>query len=133
MLSEIKGSLMHDLLKKYRAEDEYRFEAEGCFITEVSNSAADTEVSIVRARVTPGATTAWHVLANTTERYVVLAGRGIAELGGKSPAELNVGDVLIIPPDCPQRIRNVTDEDLIFLAICSPAFKSSNYRAWQED
>ncbi|MBI5752573.1 MAG: hypothetical protein HZA59_10585 [Hydrogenophilales bacterium] len=39
---------------------------EGCFITELSNSDADPEVSIAQARVPAGVTTRWHRLNGTT-------------------------------------------------------------------
>lgn len=100
---------------------------EGCFITELSNSAEDAEVSIARARVKPGVTTRWHRLINTTERYVILEGKGRAEIGNLPATEVVAGDVVLIPPLCRQRISNTGSEDLIFLAICSPRFTSHAY------
>jgi len=40
---------------------------------------------------------------------------------------VTLGDTVIIPPQCPQRIENTGTEDLIFLAICTPPFKGENY------
>jgi oxalate decarboxylase/phosphoglucose isomerase-like protein (cupin superfamily) len=37
------------------------------------------------------------------------------------------GDVVLIPPGCRQRISNVGNEDLIFLAICTPRFRDEAY------
>lgn len=105
--------------------DEYWFR-EGCFITEWSNSGADPELSVARARVEPGRTTRWHRLDAITERYVMLEGRGRAEVGDEI-VEVIPGDVVIIPPGQPQRIANTGDTDLVFLAVCTPRFEPSNY------
>ena len=113
-------------IKKCDLSSEYFF-AEGCFITELSNSDEDSNVSIARARVEPGTTTKWHYLRETTERYVILEGMGKVEIGDLVPKEVNVGDVVIIPPDERQRISNIGDGNLIFLAICSPRFDEAKY------
>ena len=107
--------------------DEYWFR-EGCHITELSNSEADEAVSVARVRLPPEGQTRWHALVDTVERYVLLAGRGEVELGDAAPVPVRAHDVVIIPPDCPQRIANVGEETLEFLAICSPRFEEHNYR-----
>ncbi len=101
--------------------------AEGCFITELSNSADDPAVSIARARVEPGVTTRRHRLQGITERYFIISGKGRVEIGDLPPQEVNSGDVVLIPPMCPQRIANIGKEDLIFLAICSPRYTQDVY------
>jgi len=106
-------------------QDEYWFR-EGCFITEWSNSDADPDVSIARARVQPGRTTRWHRLDEITERYVILDGRGRAEVGDRA-RDVLPGDVVVIAPGLAQRITNTGDADLIFLAICTPRFRPENY------
>ena len=113
-------------IKKCDLSQEYYF-AEGCFITELSNTADDPQVSIARARVEPGKTTKWHYLRGVTERYVILEGVGRVEVGNLEPQEVSVGDVVIIPPQERQRISNVGEDDLIFLAICSPRFDEIIY------
>ena len=82
-----------------------------------------------RARLEPGKTTRWHRLAGTVERYVIVQGRGRAEIGSLPPAEVSAGDVVLIPPGCRQRITNTGTDDLIFLAICTPRF---SYDAYQD-
>ena len=106
---------------------EYFFESEGCYITELSNSDADPALSIARARVEPGVTTAWHRLRDTTERYCILSGTGIVELGEQPPRSVAAGDVVIIAPQQWQRITNTGVDDLVFLAICTPRFEEKNY------
>ena len=106
---------------------EFYFDSEGCYITELLNSKADPELSIARARVHPGVATSWHRLINTTERYCILSGAGVVEVGDSAPREVAPGDVVIIPPMERQRITNNGKEDLVFLAICTPRFNVKNY------
>ncbi len=108
--------------------DEFFFEQEGIYITELSNSCHDPEVSIAKARVECGVTTSWHKLANTTERYCILSGRGLVEIGDAPARIVAAGDVVIIPPMVRQRITNTGKDELIFLAICSPRFEIENYK-----
>lgn len=110
-----------------QAPQEYYFESEGCYITELSNSETDPDLSIAKARVTAGVTTAWHRLKNTTERYCILSGVGSVEVGDDQPKEVRAGDVVIIPPMVRQRITNIGEEDLIFLALCTPRFLFEHY------
>ena len=110
--------------------DEYWFR-EGCYITEWSNSDADPDVSIARARVGAGRTTRWHRLDAITERYVILEGHGRAEVGDEA-RDVQPGDVVVIAPSLAQRITNTGSTDLIFLAICTPRFRPENYSKIQE-
>lgn len=100
---------------------------EQCYIIELSNTPDDPDVSIARARVAPHVTTRWHRLVGTTERYVIIDGRGRVEVGSLPPQEVGAGDVVLIPPSCPQRIANIGQGDLVFLAICTPRFKQAAY------
>ena len=117
---------MSDTIHRLDLSKEYFFE-EGCHIIEVVNSPADEDVSIARARVEPEQQTRWHYLEHTTERYVILEGRGLVEVGSEAPTAVGQGDVVIIPPNTRQRIKNTGAGDLIFLAICSPRFRPENY------
>lgn len=100
---------------------------ERCFIVELSNTPDDPAVSIARARVAPGVTTRWHRVRETAERYVILEGRGRVEIGSLPPQDVGPGDVVLIPPSCPQRIANTGAGDLIFLAVCTPRFTNEAY------
>jgi len=100
---------------------------EKCYIIEMSNPDDDPDASIARARVEPGVTTRWHRLVGITERYVLLEGSALVEVGNLSPQELSVGDVVLIPPSCRQRITNLGKTDLLFLAICTPRFRTEMY------
>lgn len=117
---------MNKHIKRLELEREYYFK-EGCHIIEVSNSDSDTEVSIARARVEVGKQTQWHHLQDTTERYFILEGKGLVEIGDEAATQVGKGDVVIIPAGVRQRIGNTGDHDLIFLAICTPPFRAENY------
>jgi len=105
---------------------EYFFD-EGCFINEWWNHSEDEALSIARARVVPGETTHWHYLRNSVERYVILSGEGVVEVGELAPSTVKPGDVVVIPADVRQRIHNRGSEDLVFLALCTPRFQPENY------
>ncbi len=111
---------------------EYWFE-EGCHILELANSSADPDVSIARVRVGAGQSTRWHTLNATTERYVILSGEGMVEIGKDLRETVTSGVVVRIPAGTPQRIRNCGTEDLVFLAICSPRFTPECYSATEPD
>ena len=117
---------MKSQIIKSKEADEYYFD-EGCFILELSNSPADPNVSIARARVKAGVTTKLHRLKGVVERYVILSGMGKVEVAESEPQQVSVGDVVVIPSLCPQRITNIGTEDLVFLAICTPRFTQNIY------
>ncbi len=100
---------------------------ERCSILEMSNSSDDEALSIARARVMPGISTAWHRVRDTAERYVILAGEARVEVEGLDARQVIAGDVVLIPPGARQRIANTGPVDLVFLALCTPRFRASNY------
>src|SRR5438046_7320325 len=103
------------------------YTSEGCFITELSNTPDDPAVSIARARVQPGVTTRWHRVRDTAERFLILEGRGRAEIGNLEGKDVVAGDVVFIPPSSRQRITNTGAGDLVFLAVCTPRFTTEAY------
>jgi mannose-6-phosphate isomerase-like protein (cupin superfamily) len=113
-------------IKRFEPGAEF-YTAEGCFINEVSNSPEDPGLSIARSRVPLGVTTRWHRVNGTSERYVILEGKGRVEVGNLSPQEVGPGDVVLVPPSCRQRIANIGEAELIFLAICTPRFVQEAY------
>ena len=118
---------MRPCVKKYFLADEYYID-EGCYITEISNSEDDPGISIARARVELGVTTRLHQLLGTIERYVILQGEGLVEVGDLSPQVVRASDVVLIPSECSQKITNTGPSDLIFLVICTPRFEKSCYQ-----
>lgn len=103
------------------------YTSERCHIIEVSNSPNDEEASIARARVEPGVTTEWHKLDGITERYLIISGSGVVEVGDLLPAQVKPGDIVVIPASTPQRITNVGADDLLFYAVCTPRFVPEAY------
>ena len=103
------------------------FTAERCHINELSNTVIDPAESIAEARVEPGITTQWHALQGTVERYVILEGEALVEVGELPPTKVGPGAVALIPAGCRQRITNIGTQDLVFLAICSPRFVPQHY------
>lgn len=118
---------MKETIRPFQPEKEY-YISEGCHIIEMLQAEDDKHLSIARARVQPGVTTRWHHLLGTTERYVILEGRGLVEVGDLPPQEIAAGDVVLIPPNCRQRISNTGRDSLLFLAICTPPFRPENYQ-----
>jgi mannose-6-phosphate isomerase-like protein (cupin superfamily) len=102
---------------------------ERCFIVEICNQDVYPALSIARARVEPGVTTAWHTVEGTVERYLIAGGRGRVWVGELPPEEVGPGDVVTIEAGVRQRITNIGDRDLIFFCVCTPRFEQNNYRA----
>jgi mannose-6-phosphate isomerase-like protein (cupin superfamily) len=102
------------------------FTDERCHIL-VTDAIDDDTVSIARARVEPGVTTAWHSLTGVDERYVMISGSGLVEVGDGDPARVGPGEVVAIPAGVRQRITNTGPDDLVFLCICSPPFTPECY------
>ena len=113
---------------RYAPEREFHTD-ELCHITELANTPDDEALSVALARVAPGITTRWHRLRDTAERYVMIAGRGVVEVDGLAPCAVGPHDVVVIPPGCRQRIRNVGDGELLFYALCTPRFRAEAYEA----
>lgn len=102
---------------------------ERCYILEIANDSGDEFVSIARARVEAGVSTALHRLKGVSERYVIVAGVGRVEVSERDPVEVAAGDVVRIPPDIPQRITNIGASDLIFYCVCTPPFNLNCYES----
>lgn len=123
---------MKEAIKVFDSNAEF-YTTEKCYINELSNIPEDPDVSIAKARVAPGVTTNWHRLKGITERYVILEGNGLVEIGALPKRALQPGDVVLIPPMCRQRITNTGSQDLLFLAICTPRFLVDCYEDIEAD
>jgi mannose-6-phosphate isomerase-like protein (cupin superfamily) len=94
---------------------------------ETWNREEDPTVSVARARVGVGITTRRHRLHDTVERYLILSGSGEVEVGDLPAQLVGPGDLVYVPPGCPQRIANMGAADLVFLAVCTPRFVPDAY------
>ena len=110
-----------------QSEIEEYYTDERCFIRELLDNEQDPGLSFALARVEPGVTTALHSLRGTSERYVVISGRGSVEVGTLPPTAVGPGDLVLKPPDTPQRITNDGSEDLVFCCVCAPGFTPRVY------
>jgi mannose-6-phosphate isomerase-like protein (cupin superfamily) len=115
-----------ETIHRFKPESEFYTE-ERCYIAELANTPSDEACSIARARVEPGVTTCLHAVLDTVERYVILQGEGEVAIGDNPAALVGPLDVVRIPKNASQRIRNVGQSDLIFLAICTPRFRQEAY------
>lgn len=118
---------MNEVVQRSDEEREFYFR-EGCYVLEMLNDPSHPELSIARARVKGGGTTRPHRLRDTWERYVIQCGAGRVFLGGDDEGvPVGPGDVVLIAPGQTQSIRNEGEEDLVFLALCTPRFRPENY------
>ena len=99
---------------------------ERCYIAELLNHCSSPEVSLARARVTPGVTTQLHALS-VAEWYVIESGEGTVRVGDTAPRHVARGDVVTIPAGVAQQITNDGTEDLCFLCVCVPRFTATCY------
>jgi mannose-6-phosphate isomerase-like protein (cupin superfamily) len=104
-----------------------------CYICVFLSLEEDADCSIVRARVAPGVTTQLHALRGIDERYVILEGEGLVEVGDADPAPVRPLDVVAIPAGTSQRITSVGTADLIFLCVCTPRFREETYVSAESD
>ena len=118
----MKSTVSHDPVDEFHT-------AERCHIRERWNHWQDPDCSIAEARVEPGVTTAWHWLDGVVERYRMISGQGLVEVGDLPPTVVKVGDVVVIPAGVRQRISNTGDRDLIFDCICTPRFTPGCYHS----
>jgi mannose-6-phosphate isomerase-like protein (cupin superfamily) len=80
-----------------------------------------TSYSLAHARVKPGEITYAHKL-KSSEVYYLLEGEGEMYIDNEKEKVL-AGQVIYIPPNSVQRIKNTGRSDLIFLCIVDPAWK----------
>ena len=106
---------------------------ERCSIIEILNDEVNPDLSIARCRVKPGVTTELHSLEGTKEIYLVEEGCGMMDDGACMPFRVNPGDSIVIPPDYPQRIKNIGEVDLVFKVVCTPRFKPACYTPLEEN
>ena len=88
---------------------------------------SDDKVSIARARVKSGVTTAAHHLKEATEIYLITSGHGKVFVGDLQPTEVSAGDVVVIPAGISQKITNIGKKDLVFHCISTPRFTAECY------
>ena len=82
--------------------------------------------SLAYARLKPGQISLAHRL-KSSEVYYMLQGKGEMYIDEEMEA-VSAGQVVYIPPDAVQRIKNTGSADLVFLCIVDPAWKPEDER-----
>ncbi len=80
--------------------------------------------SLAHAMVKPGETSYRHKLKNS-EVYYILEGEGLMHIDNES-ARVLPGQVIYIPPNALQYIKNIGQSDLKFLCIVDPAWRKED-------
>jgi mannose-6-phosphate isomerase-like protein (cupin superfamily) len=80
--------------------------------------------SLAHAKLAPHTTSLLHRL-KTSEVYYILAGRGLMEIDGQT-SEVGIGDTIYIVPSSTQRITCLGPDNLEFLCIVDPAWRSED-------
>jgi mannose-6-phosphate isomerase-like protein (cupin superfamily) len=80
--------------------------------------------SLAHAKVNPGETTTPHRL-RTTEVYYILQGHGRMHIDAEV-SNVTAGCAVYIPPRATQYIENAGEDDLVFLCIVDPAWRSED-------
>ena len=80
--------------------------------------------SLAHAMLKPGETSYRHKL-KASEIYYILEGEGLMHIDNES-ARVLPGQVVYIPPDAIQYIKNIGQVDLKFLCIVDPAWRKED-------
>ena len=84
----------------------------------------DIGYSLAHAVVEPGLSTARHTLSSS-EVYYVIEGTGLMHIG-EEESEVGPGQAVYIPPGAVQYITNTGGDDLVFLCIVDPAWRTED-------
>lgn len=77
--------------------------------------------SLARVTLPAGHSSAPHYHKGSEESYWILSGTAIMNIDGKS-IELMPGEAVLIEPMEVHQISNQNDDELVFLAVCVPAW-----------
>ncbi len=78
-------------------------------------------LSLAIAIVEPFKETKLHIHKNSEEIYFILQGKGLMTLGNKTFV-VKKEDFILISPKTPHKIKNIEEEKLKILCICSPPY-----------
>ena len=78
--------------------------------------------SLARIVIPPGKGADPHFHKHSEESYLILSGRAALHID-QSEFELHAGEAVLIEPMEVHQISNPGDEDLVFLAVCVPAWQ----------
>ncbi|WP_321505616.1 cupin domain-containing protein [uncultured Methanoregula sp.] len=81
--------------------------------------------SVAHAIVPPGESTLPHILNTSAEIYYILSGVGEMHIGPEHE-QVHGGQIILIPPEARQYIRNTGPWDLVFLCIVAPKWHADD-------
>ena len=81
--------------------------------------------SLAEATLTRGSATQAHYHPSTEEIYYILRGEGEMAVEGEQ-SRVRPGDAIGILPGQRHQIRNATEQDLVFLCCCVPAYEDAD-------
>jgi len=87
---------------------------------------AVTRHSLAHVTIPPGKSSPKHTHHETEESYFILEGMGEMVIDGEE-YHLHPGQAVLIEPGDVHQIWNRGKEDLVFLAICGPAWKLEDH------
>ena len=82
-------------------------------------------MSLAEATVKVGQITEHHYHKTSEEIYYILNGKGLMEIETEK-REVSKDQVIIIPPKCKHRIKNIGGKPLRFLCHCSPSYSDED-------
>ena len=111
-----KNRITYKSIKPYTTKD-------GSIIRELihPNHMKVKNISLAEAVVKPNEETFLHIHKTSEEIYHITEGKGIMQLGDET-FEVKKGDSILIPPNTPHKIKNISEEELKILCICSPPY-----------
>lgn len=86
--------------------------------------AEDLECSIAHAIIPAGESSLPHVLKSSTELYYILEGSGAMHIDNET-SPVKPGQIILIPTNTRQWIKNTGKGDLVFLCIVSPKWQAT--------
>jgi mannose-6-phosphate isomerase-like protein (cupin superfamily) len=81
--------------------------------------------SVAVITLPPGKSSALHMQPEAEESYLVTAGRAEIRVGEET-FSLHEGTAVLIPSQAPRKIANSGDDDLVYVAVCVPAWEPTN-------
>jgi mannose-6-phosphate isomerase-like protein (cupin superfamily) len=81
--------------------------------------------SLAKIVIPPGKASRKHYHPVAEESYFILSGTARMEMAGEV-STLTAGDSVMIPPPQVHQIANAGTDDLVFLAVCVPAWTPDN-------
>ncbi len=81
--------------------------------------------SVAVITLPPGKSSALHMHPEAEESFLVTAGRGEMSVGEET-IPLRDGSAVLVPSKAPHKITNSGVDDLVYVAVCVPAWEPTN-------